>query len=326
MKEGGKMKKTIKSILALSMTILLLMSFVSCNKMTAQELFEKSRQNMVGSENQELALKVNAIKDEQTKSGLEMSMKMVSPEELSLDVALKNQGMTMEGEAYIKDKVILVHAPMLAMFSGGKEYMKLDLNDIPETEEMDVPENFDRKEILALIDKYNQKNEKSFYDFILIDEEMKKEEIKINEETIKVDKVTGKVDVAKAFFYFNDFMKYISENPDFIDENIEDENLAEVIKNYANEYKENMPTDEEIDEAVAQMGENAVKFESFIDKKMNMVRFSAKYEADIPAEGTYKFDVTVDSFNFNKVESIEMPEVAPENIFDASEAAPSIGF
>lgn len=325
--------KKILSILIITAMVLGL--FVGCGKKeevvrTSQEIFEAAKEKSKDIKNAafdaEITVEVGGLDPSlglNAPISLIMSGQMTDVKNMQINLDVDTgQGMNIYGEIFLKDEMILIHAPLLATFLGS-EYVKMDMAKLSETAGVDFSAaTMDQEKVLAVLDKFSEEKGYTIFDMLKVNDAVEEVEIIINEndESIKTKKIVSNIDVLKAVDLGLAFLEYVSEN----------EEAQSVL--FAN------LSQEEIDKAIAEI--KSEEFRASIDEALKLLVIN-KFEyvlyvndEDIPVKVEFDLDANVTDeeevvnlkvsgfntmYKIGEIEEIILPKVDETEILDLND-------
>ncbi|MCH4887248.1 hypothetical protein EZV73_06680 [Acidaminobacter sp. JC074] len=328
----------MKRILSLVMIFALVMAmFVGCGgeengikaaeKMTAQEVYEKVQEASKTMTNTSFLADFNL-----EMSGLE-EMGFAGPMGMTVTGDMKDaenmmmaltvdtgQGMTISGEIYMTDKKMLIHAPLLQQFMGYA-YISADLDQLAESTGTPVTQP-DPEKVQAILDRFAETTEYSIYDLVKIREEKETVEITVNEEVVETVKLTADIQLDGAedvLFAFIEFIMSDAEAKELFFSNMTEEQLNEAIAEMNNEEAR-----AEMKAALDAITVNELTVVTYANADYLTVKTEMMVDVDFVDPTTeesmnIKLNGFMDYFNIGGVESIVLPEVAPEEIMNLND-------
>lgn len=326
----------MKKILSLLMIFALMMSvFVGCGPktgveqtedMTSKEVFDKAQEVSQDMTNTSFLADFDLEMTGMEASGIAgpMGLKMTGDikdtQNMKLSLEVEAQGMTVNGDIYMKEKEMLIYFPLLQGMLG-KAYIKANLDTITEQAGTPVAQP-DPQKIKDILKRFEEQTEYSIYDIVKLSEEKEIVEVVVNEETQKATKLTANIVLDGAddmLFSFIKFMYTDEEAKAVFFANMTDEELADMQAQMEDE-----ATRAEIKAALEALNINEFSVAMYLDGEFRSIKTEMVMDMsmqDPNSDETISIKLTgyMDYFNIGGVEEIVLPEVDPSEIMDLDE-------
>lgn len=331
------MKKILSIVLMITLSLSLLTGCFSKEEAlevkveTSSDLFEAAMEKNKDMKNTEFVANIEAeLSDDPTLEetqimGVEMNGKILDEKSMMVNMNIDTgQNMTISGSIYIKDDVVLVHAPILASMMGA-EYIKLDMAMVAET----VGASADSTDAEKYKDIFNKFSEETGYDIFTvfnIEESIEEVEITINEEVVNTKKLTTTLNVDGAVELIFAFLDYIAENQEAKDILFVDMTEEEIEVTTA-KLKDPIIR-EEVQNFITKSEFRTLSYIMYIDEDLNMRKGELNIDATVIIEATeymeeevldIKLKGNIERFNIGGVIEIILPEVDENQILDMSQ-------
>lgn len=329
----------MRKILSLLLILALVMtSFIACGKneeakeeekkeLTAQELYDK-----VSDESEDMTNLSFAADFELEVSGFEL-MNLDGPMTLNITGDMKDQETmkmsinvdtgqgVIQSDIYFKDQVMLLNVPFVQALIGY-QYIQLDMNEASEQAGIDATSftSIDQEKLKDIMKKFEKQSKYSMEDLYDLDEAIEETEVTVNEEEVDVKKISAAITLDDIDGFAMAFIKFVLEDEDakslFLNE-VSESDLA-VLKDSINSGE----LEAEMKSALEKINFNSLDMVMYVDEDYHAVK--TEIVADMTFEDemqsvSVKLTGHIDAFNIGKVKDIEVPDVAPEQIYNLTD-------
>lgn len=327
------MKKILSLLLILTLVVGI---FVGCGEkegidaakeMTAQEVFDKVQEKSADMTNAsflaDFDLEMTGLEELGLAGPMGLTMtgdiKDAKNMKMTLDIDT-GMGMAINGDIYLTEETLLVHAPLLQQFMGYA-YLKADINELAEQAGTPITQP-DPDKMKAILERFEESTDYSIYDIFKLNENKEVAEIVVNEVTMETTKLTMDVNLENAdevIYALVEFMINDEEAREMFLSSMTEEDIAMMKEEMANEESR-----AELKKALDALQINEFTVVMYADAEYQTVK--TEFVADMNIENpetaeimTVKISGFMDYFNIGGVTEIVLPEVDPAEILDLND-------
>jgi uncharacterized lipoprotein YehR (DUF1307 family) len=323
----------MKKILALLLVLVMAFSFVGCNKeesaadqvKTPQELMDKvmeaSKTSRSGEFNGSFEMTMSGLEEMGLAGPMSLNMSGKVADEKNVMVKMDVDagiGMVINAEMYLNEDQMLLYAPLLGQFMGYS-YMSMDMSQVTEMAGSDISTE-DAEKVMAVLERFEDETDYSIYDVLKIDDNMAEETITINDEEVDTTKLVMTIELDKAVDVMYGFLEFVTE-----DEEARELLLGQMTQEDIDmmiEEMEDPATKAELEAALEMININELSMDLYINGDFIPVKMDMVFDMTV-SEGDETLDMNMtgsfEFFNIGGVESIEFPEVSPEEVMDMTD-------
>lgn len=327
------MKKILSLLLILTLAVGI---FVGCGEkegieaakeMTTQEVFDKvqevSQEMTNASFLADFNLELTGLEDLGIAGPMGLTMtgdiKDVKNMKMSIDIDT-GMGFAINGDIYLVDETILIHAPILQQFMGYA-YLKADINTLAEQAGTPMTQP-DPAALKAVLERFEVSTEYSIYDVFKLNENKEVVDVVVDEKTIEATKLTMDVNLENAdeiIFALVDFIINDEEAKELFLSTMTDEDIADIKEQMANEESR-----AELKTFINALQINEFNIVMYADADYQTIKTEIAIDVTITdpdSEETFSIKLSgfMDYFNIGQVGDIVLPEVDPTEILDIND-------